>query len=359
MARPLKPPMEHVLPSDAEVKRGAVLDCSGCKRRWPMRLCVPSLKLCVNCARSWWREEKKSQTGHRWMKFGLSRKELRALLDLQDGECSICRINIHLDRKPRAHLDHDHSTGGPRGFLCARCNTTIGRFGDDPVLLASAARYLTERAGHKPRERPPRVRSETQVNPTARGKPVDFLTRTGETVSLLDANDLTRVLLSPHLRADLLAYLEALNTKSERLLKIEAEALKVAEVERMVKSADRAERFTAAAVYSIEVEKALAGEASRAQRKSDQIDLMIERAVSQPLPSPEPKSLEEEAYDMGRRMTGRRFAAERGRRHPPPAPHVPMPPEEKHDPNETIDSIVSRMGAEVIDMPMLPAPRKR
>lgn len=43
---------------------------------------------------------------------------------------------------------------------------------------------------------------------------------------------------------------------------------------------------------------------------------------------------------------------------PEPARRAPRAPEEKHDPNESIDSIVSRMGTEVIDMPMLPAPKR-
>lgn len=337
MVRPLKSPVVHVAPSKAEMELGAVLECLDCKRLWPMKLCVPSLKLCLNCARTWWREEKKVQTGSRWEKFGLSLKDLRSLLALQDGECLICRVTIHLDRKPIAHLDHDHSTGGPRGFLCARCNTTIGRFGDDPVLLASAARYLTERAGHKPRERAPRVRSETDAT-SPRG-PVDFFTRTGERVSLSDTEDLTRVLLSPHLRADLFAYLASLNVKSDRLLKIEAEALKVEAAEQMAMSANREERFVSAAVYSIEVDKALAGNADREKRRSDQIDLMIERAVTKQAPT---KQLEDFAYDIGRRITQKRFIAEHGRK------KTVRATEKKHDPNESIDSIVSRMAESAV-----------
>ena len=34
-----------------------------------------------------------------------------------------------------------------------------------------------------------------------------------------------------------------------------------------------------------------------------------------------------------------------------PVRRGPRPPEEKHDPNESIDSIVSRMGGEVIELP--------
>jgi hypothetical protein len=44
---------------------------------------------------------------------------------------------------------------------------------------------------------------------------------------------------------------------------------------------------------------------------------------------------------------------------PPEPVRRPREREEKHDPNESIDSIVGRMGTEVIDMPLLPAPRKR
>ncbi len=40
---------------------------------------------------------------------------------------------------------------------------------------------------------------------------------------------------------------------------------------------------------------------------------------------------------------------------PEPTRRAPRAPEEKHDPNESIDSIVARMGGEVIDVPLLSA----
>jgi hypothetical protein len=42
-----------------------------------------------------------------------------------------------------------------------------------------------------------------------------------------------------------------------------------------------------------------------------------------------------------------------------PRRRMPVRPEEKHSPNESIDSIVERMGTEIINVSMLPAPRKR
>ena len=52
------------------------------------------------------------------------------------GRCLICgRFSV-------LHLDHCHSSGAIRGFLCADCNRAIGMFRDDPTLLRSAAKYL-------------------------------------------------------------------------------------------------------------------------------------------------------------------------------------------------------------------------
>ena len=39
-------------------------------------------------------------------------------------------------------LDHNHGTGEFRGFLCDSCNTGLGKFRDDPDLLARAIDYL-------------------------------------------------------------------------------------------------------------------------------------------------------------------------------------------------------------------------
>lgn len=56
--------------------------------------------------------------------------------------CAICGRLAGEQR--RLVRDHDHETGFFRGYLCPRCNLSLGAFEDDPELLERAAGYLRE-----------------------------------------------------------------------------------------------------------------------------------------------------------------------------------------------------------------------
>jgi len=43
----------------------------------------------------------------------------------------------------KAHLDHCHTTGKIRGFLCQKCNHGLGLFNDSIQALKSAIEYLS------------------------------------------------------------------------------------------------------------------------------------------------------------------------------------------------------------------------
>ena len=57
------------------------------------------------------------------------------------GACKICGARSG-ERKMGLAMDHDHSSGNFRGFLCTQCNTAIGSMRDNPKLLIAAAAYL-------------------------------------------------------------------------------------------------------------------------------------------------------------------------------------------------------------------------
>lgn len=73
--------------------------------------------------------------------YGITAREYKVLLALQDGRCAICR------QKPRAKrlaVDHDHETGVVRGLCCKRCNhDLLGAAHDDVAILLAAVEYLT------------------------------------------------------------------------------------------------------------------------------------------------------------------------------------------------------------------------
>lgn len=80
-------------------------------------------------------------------KYGMTMGDLLAMRASQDGKCAIC-VRVMRTVGPsgfdREYVDHCHATGRVRGLLCGRCNTSIGHFNDDPVLLMAAARYVEQ-----------------------------------------------------------------------------------------------------------------------------------------------------------------------------------------------------------------------
>ena len=63
-----------------------------------------------------------------------------------DAPCECC------GRLSRLFLDHCHSTGGFRGYLCQQCNVGLGNLGDNQAGLLRAIRYLSKDAAAPYRE---------------------------------------------------------------------------------------------------------------------------------------------------------------------------------------------------------------
>lgn len=63
-------------------------------------------------------------------------------LDQKAGKCDCCG-----KEEEKLNLDHDHSTGKFRGWLCAGCNLGIGKLGDDLESVKKALEYLERHYG--------------------------------------------------------------------------------------------------------------------------------------------------------------------------------------------------------------------
>lgn len=96
-------------------------------------------------------KENREQNPREWKdaelrnKFGISLHEYGKMLVAQGGVCAICKNEESDTRNGTVKalaVDHDHKTGKVRALLCAACNTGLGKFMDDSVLLRAAAEYL-------------------------------------------------------------------------------------------------------------------------------------------------------------------------------------------------------------------------
>ena len=73
--------------------------------------------------------------------FGLTIQQYEEMLQNQNGVCAICLEECVSGR--RLAVDHCHITGKVRQLLCRRCNQSMGKFNDDPVLLQKVVAYLS------------------------------------------------------------------------------------------------------------------------------------------------------------------------------------------------------------------------
>jgi len=68
------------------------------------------------------------------------RNELRKVAPDKPEVCDCCKTVPY-----KWVLDHDHSNNSFRGWLCDKCNTGIGKLGDDVEGLVRALNYLLSR----------------------------------------------------------------------------------------------------------------------------------------------------------------------------------------------------------------------
>jgi len=75
--------------------------------------------------------------------YSLTVEEYDAMYLSQNKGCAICHAPTGANGK-RLAVDHNHQTEVVRGLLCDDCNTGLGKFKDNPNLLATALNYLKD-----------------------------------------------------------------------------------------------------------------------------------------------------------------------------------------------------------------------
>ena len=119
--------------------------------RWKSGQLRPDCKRCVNKATRRWQAAnpvafQRSQRKSRLKPYGISTVDYRRMGENQGWRCAICGTddpgNGNGGRRTSWAVDHDHQTGAVRALLCNNCNTGLGQFLHDPVLLEIAIEYL-------------------------------------------------------------------------------------------------------------------------------------------------------------------------------------------------------------------------
>lgn len=73
--------------------------------------------------------------------FGIPLEQYETMLKEQDYKCAICKTDLPT-QGTFTHLDHCHSSGKIRKFLCTNCNRGLGHFMDSKENLLAAVEYL-------------------------------------------------------------------------------------------------------------------------------------------------------------------------------------------------------------------------
>jgi hypothetical protein len=125
---------------------------------------TPWCKACINVVNAAWRANNKAASTeyqviyNRARKLGMTYEEYQALDGDPGRECAICGATPddrrngswsngeRAARHKRLAIDHSHTNGKLRGFLCGHCNRALGLADDSPELLRKMADYLEKGA---------------------------------------------------------------------------------------------------------------------------------------------------------------------------------------------------------------------
>jgi hypothetical protein len=105
---------------------------------------------CKSCKNAHYRKNGTSELWRRrnLRRFGLTPQQYDRMLADQNGVCAAChqpetcRDSWGKNGEVRSlAVDHDHKTGEVRALLCYHCNSTLGKYNEDPKPIRALAEY--------------------------------------------------------------------------------------------------------------------------------------------------------------------------------------------------------------------------
>jgi len=76
-------------------------------------------------------------------KYGIDLDQFNLMRECQQYRCAICGQGEESLTKGLV-IDHCHKTGKVRKLLCTTCNTALGMFKENTMILQTAVEYLKE-----------------------------------------------------------------------------------------------------------------------------------------------------------------------------------------------------------------------
>lgn len=87
----------------------------------------------IKSVRQWESKNLNSKLSYR---YKVSVEEMDHFISTKENTCEICK------KESKLVVDHCHSSGQLRGWLCSPCNIALGLLKDDCTSMRSAIRYL-------------------------------------------------------------------------------------------------------------------------------------------------------------------------------------------------------------------------
>lgn len=83
-----------------------------------------------------------NRRGQLKVRYGITEEQYESMKAAQGNVCKLCGGPPGSSTIHNFNIDHCHITKTVRGLLCTKCNTGLGLFNDDPILMRKGASYV-------------------------------------------------------------------------------------------------------------------------------------------------------------------------------------------------------------------------